>query len=126
MICLDYNLDLTNIDFFHRVAFKILVEYFRSNYKIELDESGRDTTRLCFLSSDANLVVKDHCKLFSVNQQDVELHSAAVKASSISKVEAIRKVYKKGALLNAVGKNLPQNRLAIKSIIKFLKQKLIT
>jgi len=123
LIYLDFNLEITDIDFLHRIAFKKLVEYFQYNYKIELDESGSDTTRLCFLSSDANIVIKDACELFSVNQEDIELYSESVKAASTNKAVAVRKVNKKDALLNSVGKNSPKNRLAIKSIIKFLNKR---
>ncbi|MDD3194480.1 MAG: BT4734/BF3469 family protein [Paludibacter sp.] len=123
LVYLDYNLEITDFDFFHRIAFKKLVEYFQSNYKIELDESGSDTTRLCFLSSDANIVIKDDCSKFLITQQDIEYYSPSLKSVTSNKEKGVRKTNKKDALLNASGKNSPKYRLTIKSIIKFLSKR---
>lgn len=122
LISLDYNLEITDFDFFHKIAFKKLVDYFQNKYKIVLDESGCDTTRLCFLSADADIVIKEQCSAFSIVQDDVELYSSAAKAYS-TRQDTIRKVNKKDALLNAVGKNSQKNRLVIKSIIKYLNKR---
>lgn len=43
----------------HRNAFLCVEQYFKSNYSIELDSSGKDITRLCFFSWDPDLVIKD-------------------------------------------------------------------
>jgi len=120
LIYLNFEVEITNVDLFHRIAFKKLVDYFQSNFEIELDESGSDTTRLCFLSSDSNIVTKDEVCFFTISQQDIDMYSTSVKSSISKKEKAIRRVNKKDALFNAKGKNLPKSRLAIKSIIKFL------
>lgn len=43
----------------HREAFIYIEQYFKSNYSIELDPSGKDITRLCFFSWDPELIIKD-------------------------------------------------------------------
>lgn len=43
----------------HREAFMYIEQYFKSNYSIELDPSGKDITRLCFFSWDPELIIKD-------------------------------------------------------------------
>ncbi len=120
LVGIDYFVEFTDFDLIHRIAFKKLVDYFQNNYKIELDESGSDTTRLCFLSSDVNLVVKEECCLFPVTSEDLEKYSIIVKDLSIKKGRATLSLNKKDALFNPKGKNLPQNRLVIKSIIIYL------
>lgn len=120
LIYLDFLIEITDIDLFHRIGFKKLVEYFQDNYSIDLDESGSDTTRLCFLSSDPDIAIKEVVNSFPIYANDIEIYSHSVRKSSIKKEKATRKVNRKDALLNANGKNLPQNRLNIKSIIKYL------
>ncbi|KYG82798.1 BT4734/BF3469 family protein [Roseivirga echinicomitans] len=123
LIYLNFEVEITNVDLLHRIAFKKLVDYFQSKYEIELDESGSDTTRLCFLSSDSNIVIKDEGSLFNISQVDIDKYSTTIKPSTSKKDKAVRRVNKKDALLNANGKNLPKNRLSIKSIIRFLNKR---
>lgn len=120
LVYIEYNFDIVDFDFCHRIAFKKLVDYFQSNYQIDLDESGSDTTRLCFLSSDANIVIKEDSRRFTVNQQDIEYYSETIKISTPDKDKTVHKVNKKDALYSAKRKNTPKNRLTIKSILKFL------
>lgn len=42
----------------HHEAFLRVEQYFKSNYFIELDSSGKDITRLCFFSWDPELAIK--------------------------------------------------------------------
>ena len=71
LIKLSFEYKYDDIDFAHKTAFKKLLTYFKQNYGIELDESGSDTTRLCFLSSDKGLVLKDEVTQFIVNESDI-------------------------------------------------------
>ncbi|MCT4590680.1 MAG: PriCT-2 domain-containing protein [Carboxylicivirga sp.] len=120
LVVLDFEEEIYDVDLFHRIAFKKLVEYFYVLYKIELDESGSDTTRLCFLSSDSKIVIKDNFEVFAINSEDIAKYSPTIIKRTASKGKSLRKVNRKDALLNASGKNSPQNRLTISSIIKFL------
>lgn len=120
LIYLDFEIEITDVDLYHGIGFKKLVDYFQNNYAIELDESGSDTTRLCFLSSDPNIAIKKEVRFFSVNASDLEMYSGSIKQSSAKEEKVERQVNKKDALLNGKGKNLPQNRFTIKSILKYL------
>ena len=57
----------------HKVAFRQLYMYLLSNYGIELDRSGSDISRLCFLSWDPYLVLKDTSSVFEVKYDDLSV-----------------------------------------------------
>jgi hypothetical protein len=127
LIKLSFEYKYDDIDISHRTAFKKLVTYFNQNYEIELDESGSDTTRLCFLSSDENLVLKDKIAPFVIIVDDIIIENTFdtenKRVDSLKKGKSVKTVNKKDALYNPKGKNIPSNRLAIKSIIKFLSKR---
>lgn len=50
----------------HREAFLCVEQYFKTNYSIELDSSGKDITRLCFFSWDPELVIKGSSSAMSI------------------------------------------------------------
>lgn len=72
LVFLSYNfpLDHQNIDRSHKSAFQKLSNYFLKGYEIQLDESGSDTTRLCFFSFDPNITVKKNIKQFTILEED--------------------------------------------------------
>lgn len=51
----------------HHTAFMQLQEYFKEEYDIELDSSGKDITRLCFMSWCPELIVKPMSYRFMVD-----------------------------------------------------------
>jgi len=120
LVPLSYENDYANIDFAHRIAFIKLVDYFQSEYGIELDNSGSDTTRLCFMSSDKKIVIKESCHSFNIKKEDFDSSKSALKTTSNSKSKKVKDISRKAALFNPKGKNLPKNRATINSIIKFL------
>jgi len=54
----------------HKKAFQKISGYFYDQYDLELDESGCDITRLCFLSSDPELVIKQQTNPFVIAMTD--------------------------------------------------------
>lgn len=64
------NVDYDNYNLFHLNAFIQLEDHFQSVYNIPLDKSGKDITRLCFLSSDADIVIKEQCQKFPISQDN--------------------------------------------------------
>ena len=62
LLHITYKLSITRdtIDKCHQIAFQSISSYFSSNYQIKLDQSGSDITRLCFLSYDPHLRIKDN------------------------------------------------------------------
>lgn len=59
----DNKMDVVDI---HHRAFKELEEFFNNEYQIQLDTSGKDITRLCFMSWYPNLRIKDVFSSFNV------------------------------------------------------------
>lgn len=57
LIGIDYKIDFSfnETDIWHYTAFSKIAFYFKENYSIELDQSGKDFTRLCFISHDPNI-----------------------------------------------------------------------
>lgn len=59
----------------HKKAFQKIAQYFYDQYALELDESGCDITRLCFLSSDPDLVIKQKISPFVIAAMDLSVKS---------------------------------------------------
>lgn len=123
LVALEFNKEIVNIDVCHKIAFVQLSNYFKNNYQVELDSSGSDTTRLCFLSSDIDLVFKTNIKVFLV-----DLHERKLDLSSLPEVKKEKPkkeiIYtgSKDILLNPAGKNNYRDKKTIQKIIKFLKK----
>ena len=118
LIKVDYDVDVDNsqINFYHSNAFREISIYFENRYNISLDDSGSDTTRLCFLSHDKNLKIKSTAKAFVINSTNVLELNKKIIPRSFQKKEA----FSRHALYNPNNKNKPIDRKIIQSIIKFL------
>lgn len=126
IVQLGYNFPLTESDInaSHKHAFANLVAYFFKNYGINLDISGSDITRLCFLSYDPNLVLKEFSKPFPVEKPTLTAKQSerVTKDRPEQELKAVHKT-PKSIFLNPQGKNSPRDRAVIQSIIKFLKKR---
>jgi len=124
LVAIKYNIKTEEYDFDsrHKSAFKQLVDYFKSKYNISLDESGSDITRLCFLSSDSNLVLKKIFQLFEIDKIEIA-QSQNTKDKVPLRNQNLKPVSRKDLLLNPKGKNDPSNRNRIQSIIKYLSKR---
>ncbi len=111
------ELNATNLDRAHKGAFNKLKKYYAENYNIELDISGSDTTRLCFLSYDPDMVLKKEVISYEVAKS--EFLSAPLKKEKSEKVTVIHKSSKE-ALFSMKGKNDPNDRKTMKSILNYL------
>lgn len=120
LVPLNYNFTLSkdNIDRAHKGAFQKLATYFKKSYNIELDNSGSDTTRLCFFSFDPKVVSKEISIPFEINELDI-LPVVQAKEKNIK----LKFTSDKDALFNPFNKNKPIDRYTIKSIITFLEKK---
>jgi hypothetical protein len=127
LVQLSYDFPLpadSDISACHKHAFDVLVSYFSRNYGIDLDMSGSDTTRLCFLSHDPNLVLKEDFKPFLVGKATVisEQTGDATGGKSITRPQIPGKQVR-NVFLNPQGKNSPYDRATTQSIIKFLRKR---
>jgi hypothetical protein len=118
LVNLTYNFEIKDIDFAHKSAFYKLYNYFEVNHSIELDKSGNDTTRLCFLSYDPNLVLKEKFDAFQIEESDLKDNKLVS-----TKLNAKTKVYdksKNNALYNPAKRNNGIDKREIKDIINYL------
>ena len=58
----------SRLDEHHRQAFRQLTDYFKTEYSIDIDQSGSDYSRLCYACWDEGLVVKETAKVFYVEK----------------------------------------------------------
>lgn len=112
--------DQIDLDTKHKGAFKKLSTYFQNNYELELDKSGSDISRLCFLSYDTQLVKKEEFNKFQVNKEDV---IAIIPKTSNGRIRQIKFVSDKDALLNPFERNNQYDRKLMSDIIRYLTNK---
>ena len=119
----DFDITLDNRDHAHKSAFAKLSSYYWDKYEIELDGSGSDTTRLCFLSYDICLTLKDSSIPFEITLADLTTQPQS-KTRQLER--AVHGTNKKDSLYNPAGKNKSSDRYAIKTLIKYLTAKNIS
>lgn len=62
----------------HLQAFITVKDYLKENYNIDLDASGSDLSRLCFLSWDPELVIKDEYQRMPIVLRNIEKNTRQV------------------------------------------------
>jgi hypothetical protein len=89
LVHLIYDKQLLEIDLKerHRLAFQQLFKYLLSKYNISLDPSGKDISRLCYMSSDPDMLVKDEAEVFPVIYTE-EKHDDSKKTSKNKNVKS--------------------------------------
>ncbi|WP_018342205.1 BT4734/BF3469 family protein [Cytophaga aurantiaca] len=118
LVNLNYNFEIKDIDHAHKSAFYKLYNYFEVTHNIELDKSGNDTTRLCFLSYDLNLVIKDQFDDFQIEEADLKENKLVS-----TKIAVKTKLYdksKNNALYNPSKRNSGIDKREMKDIINYL------
>lgn len=100
----------------HKSSFNSLKEYFKTKYQIELDNSGSDVTRLCFVSWDNDLYLNTNSAIY-VDKLIVEIVN-----ETKSKKSTLSKSLNKSAYATE-GLNKSEHRKMINLIIKYLKRK---
>lgn len=122
LVAIDFRVDnkeKNELEKLHKSAFKKLSDYFLINYNIELDNSGSDITRLCFLSFDQNAVIKPNVKKFIINNEDILLSNK----KEASKKSDQKFISSKDALYNHNNRNKPLDRKLMSDIIRYLANK---
>jgi hypothetical protein len=109
----------SDLEKLHRSAFKKLSDYFLDKYNIELDKSGSDITRLCFLSYDTGLIVKSKFKKFNVTNEDLII----ITKSKGNHKTGLVFLSTKDKLYNPFERNNQSNRKIMSDIIRHLKNK---
>lgn len=108
-----------HVDYQHKEAFKVISSYFLEEYKIELDSSGSDITRLCFLSFDKNIIIKNSCEDFNIK------NSEYLNATKLNSKKKINQNFNSNqdALFNSFERNSPYDRRLMSNVIRFLNNK---
>lgn len=124
LVPLDYgDADVEDKVYWHREAFKQLEIYFGEKYGIELDIHCKDVPRLCFVSYDPNIMVKNEVSPFRV-----EPIEEVVKAKKES--EKHRKAFSNyqgtNYRRNEPGRNKQWDRNTVASIVKYLEKRKIS
>ncbi len=126
LISLEYHFDIgkSGVDIAHKCAFEQLTTYFKEKHSIDLDTSGSDTTRLCFLSFDSDLLFKSEIISFPIEKPKAEIVSLFDESKEPKqKAAKLRYSGSKDILLNPKGKNNQKDRKTLINIIKYLKKK---
>jgi hypothetical protein len=116
-------IDITNeidLDIKHKSAFKKLSTYFRDTHNLELDKSGSDISRLCFLSNDTNLVRKESANKFQITDTDINI---VTPKSSNGRTRKLKFVSNRDALYNPLDRNNQYDRKLMTDIIRHLTNK---
>ena len=116
------SINSENVDIWHYSAFAKLAFYLKEKYGIELDQSGKDFTRLCFLSWDENIFVRkeNETKDFHVKKEDKLEYKKNNKQILSKKDGEIFKRGKSDILNNPLRRNSPTDKKTMQNIIKFL------
>jgi hypothetical protein len=120
------SFELSESQDYHKHAFSLLAAYTKEKYNIEIDKSGSDITRLCFVSSDSNLVIKKTSDEFEVKASALITEpDIQVKSDKIQKKQGQSKsrVFVLKEHLFPIGRNKQAHRTQIQKYIKFLKNR---
>jgi hypothetical protein len=109
-----------DLDTKHKSAFKKLSTYFMNTYNLELDKSGSDISRLCFLSYDTQLVKKEIFNKYQVKNEDVIVN---LTKSTNGRTRQNKFASDKDALFNPFERNNQYNRKLMSDIIRYLTNK---
>lgn len=103
--------------YFHQSAFVEVAKYFDSTYGIDLDESGKDVVRTCFVSHDNRLYYNKNFENFEVSISP----TIRIKSTKTRVLPSVDRAVTTGVLYNPKGKNKSLDRKEIKQVIKFLR-----
>ncbi|WP_272022525.1 BT4734/BF3469 family protein [Olleya namhaensis] len=103
----------------HKQIFNSLKVYFQKTYDIELDNSGSDVTRLCFVSWDENLYVNLNSEVYGD-----KLVIEEIKQNKSKKIKLNKSLTKSAYATEGLNKS--EHRQILNLIIKYLKRKEIS
>lgn len=59
----------------HLAAFLCIEQYFKDAYGVSIDKSGKDVSRLCYISYDPDLYLNENCLTFHVEAESVQVNT---------------------------------------------------
>lgn len=114
------SVNKANVDINHKHAFDYILEYLYTNYNIQLDKSGSDTSRLCYLSHDADIFISGNCKELDIPEIYLVEKDHERKENEKKEKVIISKKSNRDILYNPMFRNVPWNRYTIGSILRYL------
>lgn len=134
LVSLNYeeSFDKVSIHDKHRTAFQSLYKYMLVSYGVELDRSGSDPTRLCFMSYDPSLIIKESADEFLVEFEETPSISRSQSVRANAKIRLPRqKAFKERDWNKLIGqkweyKDYEQNKQTLYSIYRKMKRKNIS
>lgn len=120
LVFLDYGeITLSDKVYWHKIAFSQLFKYFKNRYGFELDIKCKDVPRLCFVSYDPDIVVKDDVVPFKVEP----IEEVKMAQSEAMKHRHTFASYKgTNYRHNEPGRNNQDDREIVLSIVKYLEK----
>ena len=127
LVCLHYETEPQDIHHAHTLAFAIIRQYFIDKYDFELDKSGSDTSRICYISYDPNLVIKDEVQPFIITDEEMAKLPVRKETSSTKRKGTHKNNVFVGNVstrhYNSENRNNQQSRTEIRDIIRYLKRR---
>jgi len=108
----------------HKFYFDFVAKYLQEKYGVNVDRSGSDICRLCYVSHDSELLFKEESAVLALevvsnNEQEMPFEKSANREVQIGKmIES-----EKALFLKTEGRNRPQDRLQIQKIVRYLQSK---
>jgi hypothetical protein len=107
----------------HKYVFDEAVNYFEEEYKIVIDKSGSDYSRLCYVSHDEELMFKTISKIFNPEIRISTDKKLSVKDEAIDQnIQSPNNHLSNSNFAKTEGKNKREERIMIERVIKFLRK----
>jgi VirE N-terminal domain len=114
----------------HKFYFDRILDYLYATYEIQADASGSDICRLCFVSYDKDIWIKDNAEVFPMHEDEWMIKLIAEEKNKIIKKiatsgESSLEIYsqsEKILFFKTEGRNKPAHRDMAKKILTYLKK----
>jgi hypothetical protein len=107
----------------HKDFFISLSVYFLQQYNIELDKSGSDITRLCYVSFDKNIYINYDSEVFTELIEIENEPSSNITEEKVTRVKKEQNISLNKSAFATEGMNNQNDKKQIKKIIKYLSNK---
>jgi hypothetical protein len=130
LVSFDFGMSppMEKLNLFHRAGFLCIQGYLRDRYNIELDASGKDVTRLCFLSYDPDICIKSEFKKIAINYDIIRAEEELIDKSkrAVMAKEPENNGPPPKNWMNPANRNKSADRTKMQSIIKYLRKRALS
>ena len=106
----------------HKLYYRAICTFYEKTYTIDIDRSGSDLTRLCYVSHDPDLALNVESCAFTKDLFEFESLAREMAEESLDPIPKMSQSLglEKGRFNRGKGKNLPEHRELASKIIKYL------